>query len=117
MSERIVLGPTDPLIEIVASHLEAQGRDYSHAAIVFPGKRPAHFLRKELAARAGGSIIPPKIFSVDEFILSLYQQLHPDPVQDQEPIDAVGLLYIVHQELNERLGGDYFESFDSFLSD
>ena len=71
MSERIILGPTDRLIEIVSSRLEAQGRDYSHTAIVFPGKRPAHFLRKELAACAGGAIIPPKIFSVDDFILSL----------------------------------------------
>ena len=115
MSERIVLSPTDHLIEIVASHLEAQGRDFSTIAIVFPGKRPAHFLRKELASRAGGSIIPPKIFSVDEFILSLYQRLHPEPVHDLEPIDAVALLHVVHGELKERLGGDYFTSLDAFI--
>ena len=115
MSERIILGPTDRLIEIVSSRLEAQGRDYSHTAIIFPGKRPAHFLRKELAACAGGAIIPPKIFSVDDFILSLYQQLHPEPVHDLEPIDAAALLHTVHQKLKERLGGDYFASFDSFI--
>ena len=115
MSKRIVLGPTDHLIESVASHLEAQGRDFSMSAIVFPGKRPAHFLRKELAHRAGGSIIPPKIFSVDEFILSLYEQLHPEPVHDLESIDAVAVLHIVHSELKERLGGDYFASLDAFI--
>ena len=115
MSERIVLSPTEHLIEAVASHLELQGRDYSKTAIVFPGKRPAHFLRKELAFRAGGSIIPPKIFSVDEFILSLYQRLHPEPVHDLESIDAVALLHLVHGELKERLGGDYFTSLDAFI--
>ncbi|MGD1043908.1 MAG: PD-(D/E)XK nuclease family protein [Bacteroidota bacterium] len=115
MSERIVLGPTEHLIETVASHLESQGRDFSTSAIVFSGKRPAHFLRKELASRVGGSIIPPKIFSVDEFILSLYQHLHPEPVHDLEPIDAVALLHLVHSELTERLGGDYFASLDAFI--
>ncbi len=115
MSERIVLSPTDRLIETVASHLEVQGIDFSNTAIVFPGKRPAHFLRKELAHRVGGSIIPPKIFSADDFVLSLYQQLHPDPVRDLEPIDAVVLLHFVHSELNERLGGDYFASLDAFI--
>jgi hypothetical protein len=115
MSRRIVLSPTEHLIGTVAAHLEAQGRDYSATAVVFPGKRPAHFLRKELASRAGGSLIPPKIFSVDEFILSLYQSLHPEPVRDLEPIDAVALLHLVHSELKERLGGDYFTSFDTFI--
>ena len=104
MSERIVLSPNEHLIETVASHLETQGRDFSTTAIVFPGKRPAHFLRKELAHRVGGSIIPPKIFSVDEFILSLYQQLHPEPVHDLESIDAVALLHLVHNRIKGTIG-------------
>jgi ATP-dependent helicase/nuclease subunit B len=115
MSERMVLGPNGHLIETIVSRLEPHGKDYSKTAIVFPGKRPAHFLRKELAAQAGGSIIPPKIFSVDDFILSLHQQLHPDPVRDLEPIDAVALLYQVHGEVKERLGSEYFESLDAFI--
>ena len=115
MSERIVLDPVGHLIETIASHLEKRGKDFSASAIVFPGKRPAHFLRKELALRAGGSIIPPKIFSVDEFVLSLYQHLHPEPIFDLDPIDAVALLHLVHSELKERLGGDYFASLDTFI--
>ena len=115
MSERIVLRPTEHLIECIVSRLETKGRDFSADAIVFPGKRPAHFLRKELASRAGGSIIPPKIFSVDEFIDSLYQVLHPGPIRDLEPIDAVALLHLVHSELKDRLGGDYFASLDVFI--
>ena len=115
MSEHIILSPTEHLIEIVASHLETQGRDLSNNVIVFPGKRPAHFLRRELASRAGGSIIPPKIFSIDEFILLLYQHIHPEPVHDLESIDAVVLLHLVHSELKERLGGDYFASLEAFI--
>ncbi|MGD0589272.1 MAG: PD-(D/E)XK nuclease family protein [Bacteroidota bacterium] len=115
MNERIVLSPHEHLVETVAAHLSAQGRDFSTSAVVFPGKRPAHFLRKELARRIGGSFIPPKIFSVDEFILSLYQKLHALPVKDLESIDAVVLLYQIHSELKERLGGEYFASLEAFL--
>jgi len=115
MNERIILNPAEHLMEAVASHLQSQGRDYSATAVVFPGKRPAHFLRKELAVRAGGSIIPPKIFSVNEFVDSLYQHLHPEPLRDLESIDAVALLHIVHGGLQERLGGDYFASLDAFI--
>jgi CRISPR/Cas system-associated exonuclease Cas4 (RecB family) len=115
MSERIVLTPNEHLIETVGAHLSTEGKDFSTSAVVFPGKRPAHFLRKELARRIGGSFIPPKIFSVDEFILSLYQQIHPSPINDLESIDAVVLLYQIHSELKERLGGEYFVSLEAFL--
>ncbi len=115
MSERIVLGPNDHLIETIAAQLKMNGKDLSNVGVVFPGKRPAHFLRKELARRIGGSFIPPKIFSVDEFVLSLSQVLHPEPVNDLEPIDAVTLLYQVHSDIKERLGGEYFAALDSFI--
>ena len=115
MSQRIVLGPFDRLIETVVSHLEARGKNFSASIVVFPGKRPAHFLRKELAHHVGGSIIPPKIFSMDEFVLSLYQHLHPELVHDLEPIDAVAMLHLVHSGIHERLGGEYFASLDSFI--
>ncbi len=115
MSQRIVLGPFDRLIETVVSHLETRGKDFSASTVVFPGKRPAHFFRKEHAHHVGGSIIPPKIFSVDEFVLSLYQHLHPEPVHDLEPIDAVAMLHLVHSGIHERLGGEYFASLDSFI--
>jgi ATP-dependent helicase/nuclease subunit B len=115
LSNRIVLGPTEQLIEIVAARLNPENKDFSRNVVVFPGKRPAHFLRKELARRQNGSFIPPHIYSVDEFILSLYQKIHTPPVGDLESIDAVVLLFALHQELNDRLGGEYFTTVESFL--
>ncbi|RPI05112.1 MAG: PD-(D/E)XK nuclease family protein [Ignavibacteriae bacterium] len=115
MSERIVIGAQENLLETLVSRMITQGRDFSATAVIFPGKRPAHFLRKELAVRAGGSIIPPHIYSVDDFILFLYQQRFPEPVRDLTPIDAAALLHMVHGELKERLGGEYFTSFDAFI--
>ena len=62
MSERIILGPTDRLIEIVSSRLEAQGRDYSHTAIVFPGNaQRISYVKNLLPAQAAPSF-PLKYF-------------------------------------------------------
>ena len=115
MSERIVLTACDNLIETVADHLQGKGKDFSASCVVFPGKRPAHFLRRELARRIGWSILPPRIYSVDEFILSLYQQMDQTATKALESIDAVVILYKIHSELKERLGGEHFSSFESFI--
>jgi ATP-dependent helicase/nuclease subunit B len=115
LSERIVIGPAEPLVRAVVDRMKIDRRDFSDTAVVFPGKRPSHFLRKELARRVGGSVVPPHIFSIDEFILALYRLLHPEPVKDLESIDALAILHQVHNALTERLGGDYFTSLDSFI--
>ncbi len=115
MNERIVIGPQDSLVKTVVDRLTINIKDYSRAALVFPGKRPAHFIRKELAERVGGSFIPPKIFSIDDFVLSLYQQLFTEPRKNLEPMNAIALLYSVHTGLKERLGGEHFAAFDGFL--
>jgi ATP-dependent helicase/nuclease subunit B len=115
VNERIVICPHDSLVKTVVDQLPHDIRDYSRIALVFPGKRPAHFIRKELSVRVGGSFIPPKIFSIDDFILSLHQQLFTKPCKDLEPMDAIALLYRVHTGLSERLGGEHFTAFDEFL--
>ncbi len=114
MNGRIVISPQDSLVKTVIDQLPKDIKDYSRIAVVFPGKRPAHFIRKELAVRVGSSFIPPKIFSIDDFVLSLYQQL-AEPRKDLEPMDAIALLYHIHAGLSERLGGEHFTAFDEFL--
>ncbi len=115
MNERIIISPKDSLIKTVVDLLTDDIKDYSCIMLVFPGKRPAHFIRKELAIRVGGSFIPPKIFSIDDFVLSLYQRLFTEPGKDLESMNAIALLHRVHTGLNERLGGEYFTAFDEFL--
>jgi CRISPR/Cas system-associated exonuclease Cas4 (RecB family) len=115
MNERIVICPHDSLVKTVVDQLPNDIRDYSRIALVFPGKRPAHFIRKELAVHVGASFIPPKIFSIDDFVLSLFQQLFTETCKDLEPMDAIALLYRVHTGLSERLGGEHFTVLDEFL--
>ncbi|MBI4688900.1 MAG: PD-(D/E)XK nuclease family protein [Nitrospirae bacterium] len=101
------------LIEEIIPLLKVSGKDYSSNLVVFPGKRPAHFLRQSLSQRSNGSIIPPVIFSMDEFIDYIYGSIQPDRKIDS--IDAVSILFDIHKKTPCRLGGDGFLTPDSFF--
>ncbi len=115
MSRTIVIEPNESAVETVVTMVSLDESDCSHFAIVFPGKRPSHFVRKALAERLKKSFIPPAIFSIDEFIEYLHQQLNPIPLRHLEAIDAVALLFEVHTGLKEKLGGSGFDTLDAFL--
>lgn len=116
----ILISPKQSLIEKILPHLKQTDRDYSSNLIVFPGKRPSHFLRKAIAQNTGLSFIPPATFSMDEFIDFLYEGLLPEkggPVSGRklETIDAVALLYEIHLKAKKQLGGNSFMTPDSFF--
>ena len=115
MSKTLVIDPGPNVVETVVSMLDLTATDLSRTAIVFPGKRPSHFVRKAIAGKLQTSFIPPKLFAIDEFITSLYRQLHPTPLKRLESIDAVALLFQIHENLTERIGGPAFETLDGFL--
>ena len=45
----LLLGPGENLMDAVAGRIGESGVALCDAAVVFPGKRPAHFLRQRLA--------------------------------------------------------------------
>jgi ATP-dependent helicase/nuclease subunit B len=105
----------DDLIAAVASLLSPRGKDYSRQWVVFPERRPGHYLRKALAERQASSFIPPVIDSMEEFVNRLYQErlgLEDRPI---EALDATALLFHIHRESPGRLGGDRFLSLDAFF--
>ena len=109
----LLLSPAENLIEEVLRHLTGNGRDYSKDVVVFPGKRPSHFLRKALARKIGDSFVPPAVFSMDEFIDHLSRDILTG--RRIETIDAVSILYDIHRRVKDPLGGDGFMTPDSFF--
>ncbi len=107
-----IIKPEDDLLESVIECLYREDFDYSENLVVFPGKRPAHYLVKKLSKRENSGFIPPKIMSIDEFVNFVFGKLHTStPI---EPIDSVGIIYkicIEKKSLNE-----FFSKFDNFLS-
>jgi ATP-dependent helicase/nuclease subunit B len=56
------------LVEYIQHHFMAPGKDLQRLALVFGGKRPALFVRRELARVIGKSFIPPRFYSIDELM-------------------------------------------------
>lgn len=115
MSQHVIISPTQNLIHEVASRLESGTNDFSSSIVVFPGKRPAHFVRKALAERIGGSFIPPRMFSIDSFIEYLVSEKLGLAYKPLDNFDAVALLFDIHTSFAEHLGGEHFNSIDRFI--
>ena len=119
----VVLPHGTNLIETVISYImdtavkprydTGNARDYLSSLVVFPGKRPSHFLRASLAKKIGGSFIPPVTFSIDEFVDATYEKFHT--LKNLETIDAVALLYEIHQGSPRHIGGTGFLTPDRFF--
>jgi len=115
MSRVIVISPSASLVGEVVRHLRSSGHDYSDNVVVFPGKRPAHFLRKAIGEKTGGSFIPPRIFSADSLIDCAYESLPGPKTSNLDPLDAAAVLYDLHRTEPERIGADHFADFELFL--
>ena len=125
----LIVKPDHSLIEEIVGHLECTGKDYSSNIVVFPGKRPSHFLRKAISRTSKGSFIPPVIFSIDELVDAVYEKVpalgrceqagfaddNNHPHRKIETIDAVAILYTIHKKALQPLGGNSFKTPDSFF--
>ncbi|MEW6213701.1 MAG: PD-(D/E)XK nuclease family protein [Nitrospirota bacterium] len=110
----LIISPERSIIDEIIPHLKGTGADYSSNLVVFPGKRPSHFLRKELSKRTKRSFVPPLTLSIDEFVDYVFERIKSG--KKIETIDAVSILYEIHKVTPSPLGGDGFRNPDSFFS-
>ena len=111
----LLISSSESLVEKVAERLIGPEKDYSSNLVIFPGKRPSHFLRKLLADREQSSFIPPLIFSMDEFIDHVHDESLGLGGRKLEAIDAISILYSIHAASPEHLGRNSFLTPDTFF--
>ncbi|MBF0122101.1 MAG: PD-(D/E)XK nuclease family protein [Candidatus Omnitrophica bacterium] len=72
MSRIITIDFTHNFLDELTGYIEREylkeGRSLDRLAIVFGGKRPAHFLRRTLARRINKGFVPPKFLTIDELM-------------------------------------------------
>ncbi len=115
MSAVRMLSAKENLLEAVLEYLPADRDDYSSTALLFQGKRPAHFIRKALASRRGRACIPPAIFSLENYISYCYREVLKRDEADIAPLDAMSILYELHNAMPDRIGGDGFLRLEAFF--
>ena len=111
----LLLSPSENLVEKSAEQLIGIEKDYSPNLVIFPGKRPSHFLRKVLADKEKSSFIPPLILSIDEFIEHVHDESLGLGGRKLEAIDAISILYTIHAVSPENLGRKSFLTPDTFF--
>jgi len=81
MSKIISFDLSENFIEKLAEYIRREyiqpGKDLSRLAIVFGGRRPVLFLKRELAKSFNKTFFPPVFFAMDEFVEYLVTQEHP----------------------------------------
>jgi len=55
------------VVEYLYRHYE-QGGDLSRLCLVFGGRRPSLFIKRDLARRIGRAFVPPRFFTIDEWM-------------------------------------------------
>jgi len=114
MQQGIIYGLNENFIENLSNFLIEnfkKNKDYNRIACIFGGKRPALFLYNFLAKKLK-SFIPPRVFSMDEFIDYLLEK-HTEYSQIND-LEAAFLVYkIISKNFPQLL--NFRESFGEFL--
>jgi len=56
------------VVDYIHRHHAAQNRDLSRLCLVFGGRRPSLFIKRDLAKRMGRAFIPPRFYTIDEWM-------------------------------------------------
>jgi CRISPR/Cas system-associated exonuclease Cas4 (RecB family) len=115
MSRAILLPSGVNLIDEIAKHIDVGSANLSDHLVIFPGKRPAHFLRKKLGDMISGSYFPPHILSIDSFIEWIYREHLQKNARAIKEIDAAAILYELYLKKQEEFGGNHFNLLEDFL--
>lgn len=116
MGQIYLLKGSHDLIDILLGCFDSSGYDFSGQWVIFPGKRPPHFLNKRLAEIKGRPIIPPVSFSIDLFVEWIYRNQLKRRTTELEPCDAVSILHDLYlANCSSRLDQDLSGSFDRFM--
>jgi len=81
----------------IGENYQIKDNDLSRLALVFGGKRPALFLKRELAGRFKKSFFPPMFFSMDEFVSYLVSK--KGQYSKINEMDSCFLLYNLTREI------------------
>ena len=110
MDKVIFLPLEEDLIEFVADkiiEISNGKRDLSNIRVVFPGKRPGHFLRIKLARKMKKSFFPPEIQEIEKFVHDIVSGRY----QIIKKIDPLNAAWLVYESARKFVSIPEFESF------
>lgn len=114
-SKIINISLNDNIVEYTAKYLldlaTDTENDFSGIAVVMPSKRPAMFIKRELAKQINKPFIPPKFFTFEELVNSI------SGLQNRRKISKIDSSYIIYDIVHNNLknSGFYQYTYSSFF--
>lgn len=71
--------------------------DFSQTLLVFPGRRPALYIKKYIQDTLKSPFIPPFIFSMDDFVRFIFNKIEP-AFTEGNPLDFAWYLYKINRD-------------------
>ncbi|MFQ3573953.1 MAG: hypothetical protein SNJ53_04905, partial [Thermodesulfovibrionales bacterium] len=109
-----VIPQNEDIINTILAEIDIKNKttDYGNYLVVFPNRRPAHFLRKRISEAIKTSFIPPLILSIDDLIDHIYPFRYKH--RSIDTIDAIKILFDIQKE-TAKIGREHFLTLDQFL--
>jgi ATP-dependent helicase/nuclease subunit B len=104
------------ILSAVVGALSSEGNNFEKNTVIFPGKRPGHFLHRRLARLLGAAFIPPKVYALRGFMDALHREHLGLDEPDLDALDAVGMLFDMTGRGAALPGGEQFKTPGSFYS-
>ena len=93
LNDNIVEYTTKYIVESINNN----ENDFGKIAVVMPSKRPAMFIKRELAKQINKSFIPPKFFTFDELVNLI------SAAQNTQKISKIDSSYIIYDIVHNKL--------------
>lgn len=108
INDNIVEYTAKYLLNLTATNTE---NDFGKIAVVMPSKRPAMFIKKELAKQINKPFISPKFFTFEELVNSI------SGLQNKKKISKIDSSYIIYDIVHNNLksSGFYQYTYSSFF--
>jgi len=85
------------VVDYIHRYYEEKDKDMSRLCLVFGGRRPSLFIKRDLAARIGRAFIPPRFFTIDEWMA--YVAYGEDAPPQGSDLDHCYTIYQLAMEL------------------
>ncbi len=95
-------------VEFLARRIASRG-EWEKVTVVFPGRRPIVYLRKFLAEKAGKPFIPPRAFSMEDFIKKIHMNYF-GPIEEVSPLEGAWRLFNLREKFLDRPEDAVFSS-------
>ena len=100
-SKIINIALNDNIVEYTAKYLlnfikNSDTSDFGNIAVVMPSKRPAMFIKREMAKQINKPFIPPKFFVFDELVNSI------SGLQNKQKISKIDSSYIIYDIVHNK---------------